>query len=92
MRRAETDAGGLVRVTRYAQLDDEFYLEIDAVEGPTQMVVVPGETLEPEADTTLVCAALDRLGISLPAASVPPLKDQAARCRRTTSGTWESFP
>jgi len=89
MQHAETESGGLVRVTRYAQLDDEFYIEVQQEAGPMLMVVVPGDTLDPEADAGLVQEALGRLGIEIGAHAVPPLKREAGHCRRSTSGTFE---
>lgn len=89
MQHAETGAGGLVRVTRYAQLDDEFYIEVDEAPSPTLMLVVPGDALLPDADEALVLGALERLGVEIPVSSVPQLKSEAARCRRSTSGTYE---
>lgn len=82
--------GGPIRVTRYAQLDEVFYLEIERPAELPLMVAVESTLLQRGAPPGRLIATLGRLGVELDPVTIPRLVAQAERCRRSTSGVFEA--
>ncbi|MDA3961153.1 MAG: hypothetical protein PF961_10210 [Planctomycetota bacterium] len=77
-----------VHVCRYSQLDDAYYVAVNRGDPSPLLLALQGKAFQ---STEGLRKALAQLGIQVDRQLAKCLSEEAATCRRSTSGTFETM-